>query len=87
MQHTCSLCGTVYEFVWEKGTPLPKNFPFCSAQCKTVDLGKWLNEEYAISTPVPVPIRSGTEYDKDARLQSAPTGTELGINVDDDTEG
>jgi endogenous inhibitor of DNA gyrase (YacG/DUF329 family) len=21
-------------------------FPFCSARCKTIDLGKWLNEEY-----------------------------------------
>jgi len=21
-------------------------FPFCSARCKMVDLGKWLNEEY-----------------------------------------
>lgn len=77
MQHTCSLCGTVYEFVWEKGTPLPKNFPFCSARCKTVDLGKWLNEEYAISTPVPVQIASETEYE---------ILTELGINIDDDTD-
>lgn len=23
-------------------------FPFCSARCKTVDLGKWLNEEYRV---------------------------------------
>jgi endogenous inhibitor of DNA gyrase (YacG/DUF329 family) len=23
-------------------------FPFCSARCKAVDLGKWLNEEYRI---------------------------------------
>ncbi len=22
--------------------------PFCSARCKTVDLGKWLNEEYKV---------------------------------------
>ena len=81
MQHTCSLCGTVYEFVWEKGTPLPENFPFCSARCKTVDLGKWLNEEYAISTPVPVPVvHVGSETELGIL-------TELGINVDDDSEG
>ena len=24
------------------------SFPFCSARCKTIDLGKWLSEEYRI---------------------------------------
>ena len=23
-------------------------FPFCSVRCKTIDLGKWLNEEYRV---------------------------------------
>lgn len=23
-------------------------FPFCSARCKQVDLGKWLNEDYRV---------------------------------------
>ena len=23
-------------------------FPFCSSRCKQIDLGRWLNEEYAI---------------------------------------
>ncbi len=23
-------------------------FPFCAARCKTIDLGKWMNEEYRI---------------------------------------
>ena len=23
-------------------------FPFCSARCKQVELGKWLNEEYRV---------------------------------------
>ncbi len=23
-------------------------FPFCSQRCKTIDLGKWLNEEYRV---------------------------------------
>ncbi len=26
--------------------------PFCSARCRTVDLGKWVSEEYRISTPL-----------------------------------
>lgn len=31
-------------------SPREKNaaFPFCSARCKQVDLGKWLNEEYRV---------------------------------------
>ena len=24
------------------------DFPFCSPRCKTIDLGKWLNEEYRV---------------------------------------
>jgi endogenous inhibitor of DNA gyrase (YacG/DUF329 family) len=24
------------------------SFPFCSPRCRTVDLGKWLNEEYRV---------------------------------------
>lgn len=24
------------------------DFPFCTARCKTIDLGKWVNEEYKI---------------------------------------
>lgn len=23
-------------------------FPFCSARCRTIDLGRWLNEDYRI---------------------------------------
>ena len=26
--------------------------PFCSARCKTIDLGSWLTEAYRISSPV-----------------------------------
>jgi endogenous inhibitor of DNA gyrase (YacG/DUF329 family) len=39
----------------EKGAaPRGKNrwFPFCCERCRTLDLGKWLNEEYAISGAV-----------------------------------
>lgn len=25
-----------------------KLFPFCSARCKTIDLGKWLSEDYRV---------------------------------------
>ena len=80
MQHTCSMCGTVYDFVWKEGTPLPKNFPFCSARCKAADLAKWLNEEYAISTPVPNTVLSDTEHEILTEL------AQLGVRTDDDTD-
>jgi endogenous inhibitor of DNA gyrase (YacG/DUF329 family) len=39
----CPICAKV-------AAPRTKNpsFPFCSPRCKTVDLGKWLNEEYCV---------------------------------------
>jgi hypothetical protein len=27
-------------------------FPFCSDRCRLLDLGKWANEEYVISSPI-----------------------------------
>jgi endogenous inhibitor of DNA gyrase (YacG/DUF329 family) len=26
--------------------------PFCSERCRLIDLGKWFNEDYRISTPL-----------------------------------
>ncbi len=52
MKLKCSLCKTTYEFIYIKDEPLPPNFPFCSKRCKSIDLGKWLNEEYRVSTPL-----------------------------------
>jgi endogenous inhibitor of DNA gyrase (YacG/DUF329 family) len=39
----CPICN-------KAAAPRAKNptFPFCSARCKQVDLGKWLNEEYRV---------------------------------------
>lgn len=80
VEHTCSMCGTVYDFVWEVGTPLPKNFPFCSARCKAADLAKWMNEEYTISTALPDTILSDAEQELLAEL------AKLGIRIDDERE-
>lgn len=52
MKIKCSQCGTEYKFIYQKDIPLPPNFPFCSKRCKSIDLGKWFNEEYRISTPI-----------------------------------
>lgn len=39
----CPICNA-------EAPPRRKNeaFPFCSPRCKTIDLGKWLNEDYRI---------------------------------------
>ena len=80
MKHKCSMCETVYDFVWEEGTPLPKNFPFCSARCKAQDLSKWMNEEYAIPMSLPDTTLSDTERELLAEL------AKLGIDLDDEKE-
>ncbi|HUB98050.1 MAG TPA: DNA gyrase inhibitor YacG [Stellaceae bacterium] len=35
----CPICGKPAE---------PRFRPFCSARCKTIDLGRWLGDRYAI---------------------------------------
>jgi endogenous inhibitor of DNA gyrase (YacG/DUF329 family) len=43
----CPICGA-------EVTPRSANkaFPFCNARCKSIDLGKWLNEDYRVpATP------------------------------------
>jgi uncharacterized protein len=43
---TCPICKTVLENAPEDHEARP----FCSARCKLVDLGNWLNESYRIPT-------------------------------------
>ncbi len=42
----CPICKTVLENAPDNHEPRP----FCSARCKLVDLGNWLNESYRIPT-------------------------------------
>jgi len=51
---------------------LNRSFPFCSARCKSIDLGKWLSEEYR----VPVKPESAESFDAvdEASLPSMPLG-------------
>lgn len=59
MKLKCSQCGSSYVFEYNKDEPLPANFPFCSKRCKSLDLGRWLNEEYRISIPIPENSQTG----------------------------
>ncbi|RKY05149.1 DNA gyrase inhibitor YacG [Candidatus Poribacteria bacterium] len=49
----CPTCGKEFECSFTGPHDLPPGFPFCSPRCKLIDLGKWLNEEYRISIPLP----------------------------------
>jgi len=42
----CPICGKKTDFFTEP------TGPFCSARCKTIDLGRWLGEDYKISEPL-----------------------------------
>ena len=50
----CPICG---EEVAPRSTN--KAHPFCSGRCKSIDLVKWLNEEYR----VPAPNEAGDELE------------------------
>jgi endogenous inhibitor of DNA gyrase (YacG/DUF329 family) len=40
---TCPICERQVEGKDRSALPY---FPFCSARCKTIDLGRWLDERY-----------------------------------------
>ncbi len=50
-----SRCPTCDKPVPSARPERPKAFPFCSERCQLIDLGKWLNEDYRISTPIESP--------------------------------
>ncbi len=85
MKHRCSICGKTFEFHYEKGGKLPPNFPFCSSRCKTIDLGKWLKEEYRISTPLPN-AQMMTDKEKEALAQFLLAEGEVDEIIDDEEE-
>lgn len=44
----CPLCKTVIPDAPDDHPPRP----FCSARCKLIDLGNWLDEKYRVSEPI-----------------------------------
>ncbi len=45
---TCPTC--LNESIWNETNPFR---PFCSEQCRLIDLGDWLNEKHCIVEPAP----------------------------------
>jgi len=46
MNFTCPICGK------PTSQASDADFPFCSARCRTLDLGNWAAERYVVSEPV-----------------------------------
>ncbi|HEX3696553.1 MAG TPA: DNA gyrase inhibitor YacG [Polyangia bacterium] len=57
----------------DEGAAAGPYHPFCSARCRSADLGNWLNASYRICAPV-------SEEDLDSGL---PTGTPADSDGDD----
>ena len=47
-----SPCPTCKKPVAAEESDRPATYPFCSRRCKLVDLGRWFDEQYRISTPL-----------------------------------
>ena len=61
MENRCPICKTPVR----AGRPQNPSAPFCSARCRDVDLGKWLDGAYAI------PVRDEVPSEEDIALASA----------------
>lgn len=71
----CPICGGEV-----KPRAANKAHPFCSARCKSIDLGKWLSEEYRVPGPETddaLPSASGA---------SGASGASYGAGADVDLE-
>ncbi len=58
----CPICARPYEIASLDDLP---SFPFCSARCKLVDLGRWIDGDYAIPGPPATQEPESTSLDDD----------------------
>lgn len=45
-KHQCLICGADMPGNWQDYP----DYPFCSKRCRTIDLGRWLGEEYRLGS-------------------------------------
>jgi len=50
MRRKCPMCRKVIDESVQECGPQGKFYPFCSERCKLIDLGRWLDGEYRITT-------------------------------------
>jgi hypothetical protein len=48
-----------------------RTFPFCSERCRTIDLGRWLGEEFRLSSNSPDDDEDGSVAPAPARAPDA----------------
>ena len=58
-------CPTCHAIVLRKDP----EFPFCSARCRLIDLGKWASGGYVISRPIHDPEALGDAEVRQARFE------------------
>ena len=57
----CSICGKAMP-----GQPAEwPDYPFCSAKCRKIDLGRWLGEKYRVPAEDQKEATEGESKDKD----------------------
>jgi uncharacterized protein len=42
---TCPICETLMPAPWVEYP----DYPFCSRRCRTIDLGRWISEDYKVA--------------------------------------
>lgn len=60
IQASCPICGGALQGRSAGEWP---QFPFCSARCRTIDLGRWLGETYRLPAEEAEDDRSSPEPD------------------------
>lgn len=50
----CPICDAAMPGNWQEYP----DYPFCSARCRKIDLGRWLGEKYRVADPTPAPDAS-----------------------------
>ncbi len=59
---SCPVCGKA-SAAKAKASEAPSAFPFCSARCRTIDLGHWLDERYRLEDDFGAPVRGDDAQD------------------------
>ena len=74
MRHICPICKKLIRKSHKKEQK-PVYFPFCSARCKLIDLGCWLDDKYRIADRT---IQSGLAPKTEKTLENPPVKDGLG---------
>lgn len=45
----CPICDAAMPGNWQEYP----DYPFCSARCRKIDLGRWLDQKYRVADPTP----------------------------------